>query len=144
MKCEKCGKEIEENSKFCSNCGEKIEDKIIEVEKVNTEENNEQDKQENQSKVKNAEIINEEKSGLSVASLILGIAAILCVFEHGILNITCGILAIVFGAIGRKKGAKGTGTAGMILGIASIVLFAIVLIYAIFFATALIFGIALS
>lgn len=159
MKCEKCGNEIDENSKFCSNCGEEIkndkqEEVIIEAEKVNNEEKKEEPIQSteiietetpiNQSDVKQAEVVKEEKQGLSVASLILGIIAILCLFEHGVLNIACAILAIVFGVKGRKQGAKGLGTTGMVLGIVSLVLCAIVLIFLMIFASALLFGIAVS
>lgn len=160
MKCEKCGKQLEENSKFCSNCGEPVKNEtketIIEAQKVNNEEIKQESKQkientivkvensENQNNVKQAQIVKEEKQGLSIASLILGIVAILCVFEHGILNLMAGILAIIFGAIGRKQGAKGMGTTGMILGIASLVILVIVVIFIMIFASALIFGLALS
>ncbi len=34
----------------------------------------------------------------------------------------CAVLAIIFGVLGRKKGGKGMGTAGLVLGIISVVL----------------------
>ena len=37
MNCPKCGNELKDNSKFCSSCGEKIEEiKPVEEEVVNT------------------------------------------------------------------------------------------------------------
>ena len=62
-----------------------------------------------------------ESNGLAVASLVLGlISVVLMCFWY--LAIPCGILAIVFGVIGRtnaRAGAPngGMATAGLILGI---------------------------
>lgn len=167
MKCEKCGTDINEYSKFCTNCGESViksEPEVIEAEPIIEEnitkeetikddepiETNavtivEEQKQEIVDKtIKQAEVVNEEKTGLSIASLILGIVAILCIFEHGILNFISAILAIIFGAIGRKKGGKTMGTVGMVLGIISLVLFIFIVTFLLLFASVLFLGIAAS
>ena len=89
-------------------------EKIVSVQKVTTNTQNQSTKA-------------EERTGFSVASLVLGIVAILFVFEHGALNFISAILAIVFGAIGRKRGAKTMGTVGMWLGIGSLILLALIL-----------------
>lgn len=160
--CENCGEKANKNS----------EEIIIEAEKVNTQEENIETKIEKQNtteinltpvtedtekeetktelienkkeNVKQAEIVREEKTGLSVASLILGIIAVLCLFEHGILNFICAILAIIFGAIGRKKGAKGIGTTGMVLGIISLAIFVLIISFILFFASMFLVGLAAS
>lgn len=53
----------------------------------------------------------EEKKGLSIASMVLGLVGLL------IFALPCGILAIIFSLLGKKKGGKGFATAGLILGI---------------------------
>lgn len=53
----------------------------------------------------------EEKKGLSIASMVLGLVGLV------IFAVPCGILAIIFSIIGKKKGGKGFATAGLILGI---------------------------
>lgn len=65
-----------------------------------------------------------ESKGMSIAALVLGIAALLltCIWY---VSITSAILAIIFGIIGRKKGGKGMGTAGLVLGIISAVFWVI-------------------
>lgn len=118
MKCSMCGMEINEKAKFCSNCGAKLEETqtVLEVQNNTVVHSNSNNK-------------NQEPNGLSITALILGIAAVPSVFINILLGMICSILAIVFGAIGRKKGAKSLGTAGMILGIvsAAIVVFMILL-----------------
>ena len=62
----------------------------------------------------------EESKGMSVAALVLGIVSLvlICIWY---ISIPSAILAIIFGIIGRKKGARGMGTAGLVLGIITIV-----------------------
>lgn len=54
-----------------------------------------------------------EQKGLSIASLVLGISALLFVCIPFI-GIVMGIIGLVLGIIGRKKGAKGVALAGII------------------------------
>lgn len=74
------------------------------------------------------------KNGLGTAALVLGIvgAALAWIPVIGFMGFVCGILAVVFGAIGwnrTRKGAatnKGASIAGLVLGIVSIVLSSVV------------------
>ena len=68
------------------------------------------------------EVINEEKKGMSIASMVLGIVGLI------IFALPCGILAIIFSILGKKNGGKGMATAGLVLGIIDVVfgLFAII------------------
>lgn len=64
---------------------------------------------------------------MAVASLILGIIALLSstvggIFSLGWIGSVCGIVAIILGAIARKKGQKkGMATTGLVFGIISLV-----------------------
>lgn len=64
-----------------------------------------------------------DKNGMVIVSLICGIASLLCCPTYCIPFI-CGVCAIIFSIIGKKKttSKKGLGTIGMILGIVGIVL----------------------
>lgn len=53
----------------------------------------------------------EEKKGLSIASMVLGLVGLL------VFALPCGVLAIIFALVGKKKGGKGFATAGLVLGI---------------------------
>ena len=64
--------------------------------------------------VENPEI-NEEKKGMSIASMVLGIVGLL------VFALPCGILAIIFSILGKKKGGKGFATAGLVLGIIDVI-----------------------
>lgn len=69
----------------------------------------------------------EEKKGLSITSLVLGIIALITICFAPYISIICAIAAIILGVIGRKKGGKGMGTAGLVLGIIALVLVIIVI-----------------
>lgn len=57
----------------------------------------------------------ENKKGLCIASMVLGIVA-LVLFCVWIISVPCGILAIIFGIIGIKSEGKGMAIAGLITG----------------------------
>lgn len=52
-----------------------------------------------------------EKKGFSIASMVLGLLGLL------LFPMPCGILAIIFSAIGIKKGGKSFAVTGLVLGI---------------------------
>ena len=57
-----------------------------------------------------------ESKGMSIAALVLGIVSVVFC-SAGLINISCGVLAIIFGTKGKKKNGKGMAKAGFILGI---------------------------
>lgn len=132
MKCSNCNNEIEDGVEVCPNCGFNLEENQNSKEKPVTEVN--------QGEYKEAEIVTEktnnqtEDKGFSIASLVLGISSFVCIAMNTFLALLCSILAIIFGVIGRKKGAKGMGTAGMILGIIGTVIIVLIIILAIIIA----------
>lgn len=71
----------------------------------------------------------QESKGLSIASMVLGIISVV-LFCIWYLSIPCAILAIIFGIIGRKKGAKGMATAGLVLGIIALAILVVIYILA--------------
>jgi len=58
--------------------------------------------------------------GKGVTAIVLGIISLLICL--GPISLICGIIAIIVGAIARKKSRKTTGTAGMIMGIIGVLL----------------------
>ena len=67
---------------------------------------------------------------MGVASLVIGIAALVIglFINMPIIGIIAGVVAIILGAIARKKGQGGVATAGLVLGIISVALCALVYI----------------
>lgn len=60
-----------------------------------------------------------EKKGFSITSMVLGIVSIVfCCVSY--ISIPCAILAIIFGVLGKKRGAKGMATTGFVLGIVTL------------------------
>ncbi len=94
------------------------EEKKVEV--INTTEENNNTQSANQTP-KN------ESKGLAVASMVLGIISLLmwCVMY---ISIPCAILAIIFGAVARKKAGRGMAIAGLVLGIISFVIMVITIV----------------
>ncbi len=69
----------------------------------------------------------QEKKGLSIASMVLGIVS-LVLWCFWYLSIPCAILAIIFGIIGKKRAGKGMAIAGLVLGIITLVILGILLL----------------
>lgn len=63
----------------------------------------------------------EEKKGLSIAAMVLGIISIV-LFCIWYISLPCAILAIIFAVIGMKNGGKGMAIAGLVLGIIAVAL----------------------
>lgn len=122
MNCPKCNTELPDNTTICTNCGEQLEKNSVET------------------PVNNG-TIKEEQTGFSIAGFILSLSSIIFIFVNSIVSIICSILAIVFGAIGRKKGAKGLGTAGMVIGIIVTVLLVIFFIFVVILAASIFGGV---
>jgi len=86
--------------------------------------------------IQDKNISSNEKKGLSIAAMVLGIIAIvLCCAWY--ISIPCAILAIIFGIIGRKRAGKGMATAGVVLGIIAIALMILVVVWASVFIAAI-------
>ncbi len=63
---------------------------------------------------------------MGAAALVFGIFALLAAIgggavSFGWLGCILGILAIIFGAVGKKNNPSGTATAGLVLGIISVI-----------------------
>lgn len=82
---------------------------IIETEKI------EQEAKTVEKKVEKKEEPKTRKKGLCIASMVLGIVT-LVLFCIWYISIPCGILAIVFGALGVKTIDKGMAIAGIVTG----------------------------
>ena len=60
-------------------------------------------------------------AGFSIASFVVGLVGLL------VAGLICGTLAVIFGAIGLKRGKRGLAIAGMIIGIVDVVVVLIAL-----------------
>lgn len=96
---------------------------MIEVEKVDNKENTNKEA----SQTKAVEEPKKEKKGFCIASMVLGIVALVffCIWY---ISIPCGILAIIFGILGIKTINKGMAIAGLITGSIGLVISTLILI----------------
>ena len=100
-----------------------------------TEKNVEEADKTNQSQEQNT--IEDNRKGLSIASLVLGIVSILFVSKF-IIAVACGVLAVIFGIKGKKRGGQGMATAGFITGIIGLSLQAVFFIFGLILGATLI------
>lgn len=68
-----------------------------------------------------------DKKGFAIAALVLGIVAIVlsCLWY---ISIPCGILALIFGILGRKSSKKGMSIAGLVTGVIGMIISIIILV----------------
>lgn len=99
-----------------------MEEEKKEIIEVN---NTEEAKKETTAKV--VEEPKKEKKGFCIASLVLGIVA-LVFFCLWYISIPCGILAIIFGILGIKTVNKGMAIAGLITGSIGLVISVLIII----------------
>lgn len=95
-------------------------------------------KEVNENTEKQAENIQQNnKKGLSITSMILGIVSIVWSFNF-LISVACGVLAIIFGLKGKKMGGKGMAKAGFITGIIGLSLQAIIFLVGVMLGAAII------
>lgn len=81
--------------------------------------------------------IEDTSKGASIAALVLGIVSILFVSKF-IIAVACGVLAVIFGIKGKKRGGQGMATAGFITGIIGLSLQAVFFIFGLILGATLI------
>lgn len=97
---------------------------VVEVKKVdNTEE------------TKKVEETKKDRKGFCIASMVLGIIALVlfCVFY---ISIPCAILAIIFGILGIKSTGKGMAVAGLVTGSIGLIVSVAIIVFAFIFGVA--------
>lgn len=107
MYCKKCGNELDENEKFCSQCGSQVEDELG---------------VENKEAIVPAEVPVEKRySGKGIAGFVLSLVGLL------VAALPCGILGVIFSSIAMSKynpetnKGKGLIIAGLIISILDII-----------------------
>ena len=110
MKCNKCGLENQEG-KFCTNCGNKLEETPTEVsEGVNVEKTN-----------------SNANKGLATASLVIGIISLVFSIFVNILIIPLALTGLILGIVGLVKKQK--ATVGVVLSSISIFLSLLIFLF---------------
>ena len=72
----------------------------------------------------------EQRNGKAIASLVLGIISLVCVFfgYGALLGIVLGVVGIILGVSAKKEAPSGMATAGLVLSIIALALCAITFI----------------
>lgn len=112
--CHSCGVYVEEQEEVCPNCRTVLKQECSDLDAAVY-------------KGGKVPLRKHPRRGLAIAALVLGICS--CVF----LNITCGVLAIVFGAMAKAAGKNGVSNAGFVCGIIGVSLAVLALCAYLFF-----------
>lgn len=115
MFCGKCGQEMPEGAKVCSNCGSSLEENNETVQEAQVNEN-----QYTAQPVFEGNVMNNsqkpEGSGMAAASLALGIVGIIFAVFFACIGHICSILGIIFGGVAVSKCGKKAGLIVSIIG----------------------------
>lgn len=130
MYCNKCGSNLSEQDKFCNNCGNRVEQMPENIVQFNNTTSNNLNN-DNVNTTNNNQVSNNDKFGL--ASLIIGIVAIIFVLLGKSFGFLLGIVGLILGIISKNKDKKKkTGIilniVAMVIRIATIVIGAIFLV----------------
>lgn len=102
MNCNNCGNVIPEGNAFCEVCGAPVAQDVPVMETPVAE------------APVYAAPANEEKKGLSIASLVLGIISVIT-WLIPLFGFPTALTGLILGCIGVRKGGKGIGIAGIVL-----------------------------
>lgn len=105
MICPKCGTNNAEGVAFCANCGTAMENTPVQP-------------------AYNRPAPAQNGKGLAIASMVLGIVSLI------MFALIAGTLAVVFGAMAKKKGyTGGMATAGLVLGVIGLATWLLMMIF---------------
>ena len=135
MYCAKCGKEMDDNAKFCPSCGAGTSGETTSNQQPPEQEQPpvqpQQQQTYSQPAASTVQPAAEPGSGLGVGALVCGIIGlVLCLVPF--VGLILSIVAVVLGGKGRKtlpEGKRGMALAGFILGIIGLVISIIYLIW---------------
>ena len=102
MNCNNCGNVIPEGNAFCEVCGAPVAQEAPVMETPVAE------------APVYAAPVNQEKKGLSIASLVLGIISVIT-WLIPLFGFPTALTGLILGCIGVRKGGKGMGIAGIVL-----------------------------
>ena len=112
--CSKCGKKLKKGELFCGECGTKVK-------KGTKKETPKKDaKAKKETPKKEVKTNKDNKEGLLVASLVIGIIAIIFAAVLNILIVPLAVLGLIFGIVGKSSKGNGKKIAGIILNSLSI------------------------